>query len=99
MDLIRIHCVGSRHRGVDVLMIIPPANMQVYLALGHTDMRTAINGLSVLVENSMQLNPFSGSNQYTTSSTDLSSSALAAHAGICAGMPGNRHFYRDPKYG
>ena len=22
-------------------------------------------------------------------------SALAVHAGICAGVPGNRHFYRD----
>ena len=41
-------------------MFIPPANMQVYLALGHTDMRKAINGLSVLVENRMQLDPFSG---------------------------------------
>ena len=41
-------------------MFIPPANMQVYLALGRTDMRKAINGLSVLVESSMQLDPFSG---------------------------------------
>jgi len=41
-------------------MFIPPANIRVYLALGHTDMRKAINGLSVLVEGSMQLDPFSG---------------------------------------
>jgi transposase len=39
------------------LMFIPPANIRVYLALGHTDMRKAINGLSVLVESSMQLDP------------------------------------------
>jgi len=33
---------------------------QVYLALGHTDMRKSINGLSILVEQAMDLNPFSG---------------------------------------
>ena len=33
---------------------------RVYLALGHTDMRKAINGLSVLVESRLELNPFSG---------------------------------------
>ncbi len=32
----------------------------VYLALGNTDMRKAINGLSILVEQAMDLNPFSG---------------------------------------
>lgn len=32
----------------------------VYLALGSTDMRKAINGLSILVEQAMELNPFSG---------------------------------------
>jgi len=37
-------------------MFIPPANIRVYLALGHTDMRKTINGLSVLVEGS-QLDP------------------------------------------
>jgi len=33
---------------------------RVYLALGSTDMRKAINGLSILVEQAMDLNPFSG---------------------------------------
>lgn len=33
---------------------------QVYLALGRTDMRKSINGLSILVEQAMDLNPFSG---------------------------------------
>ena len=33
---------------------------KVYLALGSTDMRKAINGLSILVEQAMALNPFSG---------------------------------------
>jgi transposase len=33
---------------------------KVYLALGSTDMRKAINGLSILVEQAMSLNPFSG---------------------------------------
>ena len=32
----------------------------VYLAVGSTDMRKAINGLSILVEQAMDLNPFSG---------------------------------------
>ena len=33
---------------------------RVYLAVGSTDMRKAINGLSILVEQAMDLNPFSG---------------------------------------
>ena len=33
---------------------------KVYLALGSTDMRKAINGLSMLVEQVMDLDPFSG---------------------------------------
>ena len=37
-----------------------PASSRVYLALGVTDLRKAINGLSVLVEQAMALNPFSG---------------------------------------
>ena len=40
--------------------MIPQNTMRVYLALGSTDMRKAINGLSVLVEQAMGLNPFSG---------------------------------------
>jgi transposase len=32
----------------------------VYLAVGNTDMRKAINGLCILVEQAMELNPFSG---------------------------------------
>ena len=41
-------------------MFVAPVNIRVYLAMGHTDMRKAINGLSVLVESGMQLDPFSG---------------------------------------
>lgn len=41
-------------------MFLPSAGIRVYLALGHTDMRKSINGLSVQVESSMQLDPFSG---------------------------------------
>ena len=33
---------------------------KVYLAVGSTDMRKAINGLSILVEQAMDLDPFSG---------------------------------------
>jgi len=35
-------------------------NLNVYLAPGATDLRKSINGLSILVENQMALNPFSG---------------------------------------
>ena len=41
-------------------MLLSPAQARVYLALGHTDMRKAINGLSILVQESMDLDPFSG---------------------------------------
>jgi transposase len=41
-------------------MFTPSAGIRVYLALGNTDMRKAINGLSILVENSLSLDPFSG---------------------------------------
>jgi transposase len=40
--------------------MIPSESGQVYLALGSTDMRKSINGLSILVEQAMDLNPFSG---------------------------------------
>lgn len=33
---------------------------RVYLACGHTDMRKSINGLSAIVENNFNLNPFGG---------------------------------------
>ncbi len=35
-------------------------NINVYLAPGATDLRKSINGLSILVEDQMELNPFSG---------------------------------------
>jgi len=40
-------------------MFLQSPDLKVYLALGHTDMRKAINGLSMLVE-SLELDPFSG---------------------------------------
>ncbi len=40
-------------------MLLQSADLKVYLAMGHTDMRKAINGLSMLVE-SLDLDPFSG---------------------------------------
>jgi len=40
--------------------MIPQHAICVYLALGSTDLRKAINGLSVLVEQAMGLDPFSG---------------------------------------
>lgn len=41
-------------------MISFPSHTRVYLALGSTDMRKEINGLSILVEGRLSLDPFSG---------------------------------------
>jgi transposase len=41
-------------------MVVSPANTKVFLAAGVTDMRKAINGLSMLVEDQLDLDPFSG---------------------------------------
>jgi transposase len=41
-------------------MISLPSHTRVFLAPGNTDMRKAINALSVLVESLMELDPFSG---------------------------------------
>ena len=35
-------------------------HLKVYLAPGATDLRKSIDGLSILVENQMELNPFTG---------------------------------------
>ena len=40
-------------------MFLQSPDLKVYLAMGHTDMRKAINGLSILVE-CLELDPFSG---------------------------------------
>ncbi|MBT8489537.1 MAG: IS66 family insertion sequence element accessory protein TnpB [Deltaproteobacteria bacterium] len=37
-----------------------PTHTKVYLGLGNTDMRKSINGLSILVEDYLELDPFSG---------------------------------------
>ena len=41
-------------------MIFIPAHVRVFLAPGSTDMRKAINTLSILVEGGLCLDPFSG---------------------------------------
>ena len=41
-------------------MLVPAPNLKVYIAIGNTDMRKAINGLSILVESQMEQDPFSG---------------------------------------
>ena len=40
--------------------MMPMAGAKAYLAVGNTDMRKSINTLSILVEQVMALNPFSG---------------------------------------
>ncbi len=40
-------------------MFLSSSDLKVYLALGYTDMRKAINGLSIVVEQ-LELDPFSG---------------------------------------
>jgi transposase len=41
-------------------MIYPPSHVRVFLAPGSTDMRKAINTLSIVVEDILRLDPFSG---------------------------------------
>lgn len=41
-------------------MIYQPSHTRVFLAPGSTDMRKAINSLSILVESTLSLDPFSG---------------------------------------
>ena len=41
-------------------MIYLPSHMRVFLAPGSTDMRKAINSLSILVEDTLRPDPFSG---------------------------------------
>jgi len=41
-------------------MITVPAGVRVYLAMGPTDMRKGIDSLSVLVQEHLKLDPFSG---------------------------------------
>lgn len=41
-------------------MWIFPSGMKVYLALGHTDMRKSVNGLSIIVSEYLEKDPFSG---------------------------------------
>jgi len=40
-------------------MFPPVSEMKVFLALGNTDMRKSINGLSIIVEHHLELDPFS----------------------------------------
>jgi transposase len=41
-------------------MIAIPAGVRVYLAMGSTDMRKGFNGLSVLAQDTLKQDPFSG---------------------------------------
>jgi transposase len=41
-------------------MIFSGQDIKVHLAMGHTDMRKAINGLAILVEQHLEKDPFSG---------------------------------------
>ncbi len=41
-------------------MFLQASDLKVYLALGYTDMRKAINGLSIIVSEQMQLDIFAG---------------------------------------
>lgn len=41
-------------------MFLSSSNIRVYLAMGITDMRKSIDGLSILVSEHLELDPFSG---------------------------------------
>jgi transposase len=40
--------------------MFPPLNTRIYLATGSTDMRKAINGLSILVQDRLEMDPLCG---------------------------------------
>ena len=42
-------------------MIVDFSDLNIYVRPGYTDMRKQINGLSILVEEDLKRNPFSGS--------------------------------------
>ena len=42
-------------------MIIDLSKVRIYIRPGQTDMRKAVNGLTVIVQDTMELDPFSGS--------------------------------------
>ena len=41
-------------------MLIVPAGVKVHLALGYTDLRKGLDGLAILVQQVLELDPFSG---------------------------------------
>ena len=41
-------------------MMIVPAGVKVHLALGHTDMRKGMDGLAMLVQETLKNDPFCG---------------------------------------
>jgi len=42
-------------------MFIEPGKLKIYVRIGKTDMRKQINGLSILVQDEFELNPFENS--------------------------------------
>ena len=55
-DAVREHVV---ERGSRTMMIVP-AGVKVHLALGYTDMRKGLDGLAMLVQETLKQDPFSG---------------------------------------
>ncbi len=41
-------------------MMIVPSGVKIHIALGYTDMRRGFDGLAMLVQESLKLDPFSG---------------------------------------
>jgi len=41
-------------------MIFPQQNLNIHISVGSTDMRKSIDGLSILVSEHFELDPFSG---------------------------------------
>ena len=45
--------------GTNIMLNDLPANQQVYLATGYTDLRRSINGLAMIIQSQLYLDPFS----------------------------------------
>lgn len=68
-------------------MILTPTNANVYIALGATDMRKSINGLSFLVEAQFELDLFTGNLfAFCNRKRDLVKILYWAENGFCVWM-------------
>jgi transposase len=77
----RLACLVASARG-DRVMITVPAGVRIYLAMGPTDMRKGFDGLSMLVQEVLKLDPFSGLVRIPWPSRWIAESSLLGRPGL-----------------